>query len=247
MALSGIQIYKMLPQTNCKDCGFPTCLAFAMKLAAKQVELAACPHVSEEAKAKLSAAAQPPVRPLAVKSNGHQVLAGNETVLFRHEKKFYTPPGLFVRVYDTEPEDVVQARVQEVESYRVEYVGMELQMGGIAVQAHGGDFAATVRAVRAASKLPLILIADVDDLKAGMAELNEDEVPLLVGATVQNWRDMAALAKERPAVLAVIADNIDTMVALTTRLMDEGVKDWPPRNATCVARCTPTPPAAAWR
>ena len=102
MALSGIQIYKLLPQTNCKDCGFPTCLAFAMKLAAKQVELADCPHVSEESEAKLSAASQPPVRPLAVKANGNEVKAGAETVLFRHEKKFVNHPGLFLRVYDDE-------------------------------------------------------------------------------------------------------------------------------------------------
>ncbi len=96
MALSGIQIYKLLPQTNCKDCDFPTCLAFAMKLAAKQVELADCPHVSEEATAQLSEAAAPPVRPIALRSNGHEVKAGNETVLFRHEKTFYSRPGLFL-------------------------------------------------------------------------------------------------------------------------------------------------------
>ncbi|MCP5011922.1 MAG: acetyl-CoA decarbonylase/synthase complex subunit gamma, partial [Aestuariibacter sp.] len=70
MALSGIQIYKMLPQTNCKECGFPTCLAFAMKLASKQVELALCPTVSEESKAKLSEASAPPVRPITLSSNG---------------------------------------------------------------------------------------------------------------------------------------------------------------------------------
>ena len=70
MALSGIQIYKLLPQTNCKDCGFPTCLAFAMKLAAKQVELSACPHVSADAKAQLADAAEPPVRLVTLKANG---------------------------------------------------------------------------------------------------------------------------------------------------------------------------------
>ena len=107
MALSGIQIYKLLPQTNCKDCGFPTCLAFAMKLAAKQVELDLCPHVSEEATEQLSEAAAPPVRPMAIKSNGYEVKAGNEVVLFRHEKTFYNRPGLFVRIYDSQsPEKV---------------------------------------------------------------------------------------------------------------------------------------------
>ena len=78
MALSGIEIYKLLPKTNCKDCGFPTCMAFALKLATKQVELAACPHVSEEAQEELAASAVPPVRLIKVKSNGHEVQVGNE-------------------------------------------------------------------------------------------------------------------------------------------------------------------------
>jgi acetyl-CoA decarbonylase/synthase, CODH/ACS complex subunit gamma len=95
MALSGIQIYKLLPQSNCKDCGFPTCLAFAMKLAAKQVELSACPHVKPESKAQLMESSEPPVRLVTMKSNGFEVKSGNEVVLFRHEKTFYNKPGLF--------------------------------------------------------------------------------------------------------------------------------------------------------
>src|SRR5512134_1990830 len=101
MALSGIQIYKMLPQTNCKECGFPTCLAFAMKLAAKQVELSACPYVSEDAKAQLAESAAPPIRLVALKSNGNEVKVGNEVVMYRHEKTFYNRPGVFVRYSDT--------------------------------------------------------------------------------------------------------------------------------------------------
>ena len=76
MALSGIQIYKLLPKTNCKECGFPTCLAFAMKLAAKQVELSACPYVTEESKAELAESSAPPIRLVAIKSNGNEVKAG---------------------------------------------------------------------------------------------------------------------------------------------------------------------------
>ena len=76
MALSGLQIYKLLPQTNCKECNFPTCLAFAMKLAAKQAELASCPYVSDEAKTQLEAAAAPPVRLITVSRNGSQIAAG---------------------------------------------------------------------------------------------------------------------------------------------------------------------------
>ncbi len=225
MALSGIEIYKLLPQTNCKDCDFPTCLAFAMKLAAKQIELAKCPHVSEESKAKLAEASAPPVRPLKLKSNGHEVEAGNEVVLFRHKKRFFSPPGLFLRVYDSQSADEIQAAVKPVDDYQVDYVGMDLSMDGIAVQADGGDFAAAVETVRAATELPVILIGDVDALKAGLEKLGDGEKPLLCKATADNWEAMAELAKEHDAPLAVEADNVDAMIDLCEKLIDKGLKD----------------------
>ncbi|MBN1667896.1 MAG: acetyl-CoA decarbonylase/synthase complex subunit gamma [Anaerolineales bacterium] len=225
MALSGIQIYKLLPQTNCKDCGFPTCLAFAMKLAAKQVELELCPHVSEESAAQLSEASAPPVRPFVLKSNGHTVKAGNEVVLFRHEKTFYSRTGLFIRVYDSQSAQDIRAKVEPADVYQVDYVGIDLSLDGFAVQADGGDFAAAVAAVRAASHRPLILIADPEQLKAGLAKLEPGEKVLLAHATAENWEAMAALAKEADAALAIQAESIDAMVALAQKLQDAGVKD----------------------
>ncbi len=132
MALSGIQIYKLLPKTNCKDCDFPTCLAFAMKLAAKQVELSACPHVNEESKAQLSASSEPPVRLVTVKANGGELKVGNEVVLFRHEKKFYNKPGLFLRVKDDLSSAEIEAKVKPAEAFTVNYVGIDLTLDGIA-------------------------------------------------------------------------------------------------------------------
>ena len=104
MALSGIQIYKLLPQTNCKECGFPTCLAFAMKLAAKQVELSACPYVAEASKKQLAEPSAPPIRLISLKSNGTEVKVGNEVCMYRHEKTFYNKPGLFLRVKASDPD-----------------------------------------------------------------------------------------------------------------------------------------------
>jgi acetyl-CoA decarbonylase/synthase, CODH/ACS complex subunit gamma len=225
MALSGIQIYKMLPQTNCKDCGFPTCLAFAMKLAAKQVELSLCEHVSEEAAAQLSEASAPPVKPMVLKSNGYEVKAGNEVVLFRHEKTFYSRPGLFVRVYDSMSADEIKAKVTPADKYVVDYVGIELDLGGIAVQADGGDFAAAVATVREASHKPLILIGDPDEVKAGLGKLAEGETTLIAHATADNLAAMAALAKESGAALAIQADTVDEMVALSEKAQAAGVKD----------------------
>ncbi len=226
MALTGIQIYKLLPQTNCKECDFPTCLAFAMKLAAKQVELAKCPYVSEESAAQLAEAAAPPVRPVAIKSNGNEVKGGNEIVLFRHNKRFFSPPGLFIRVYDDQSGEDIKSKVKPVDDYVVDYVGMDLSMGGIAVQARGGDFSAAVEAVRDATKLPLILIGSAEELKPGLEKLAKDETPLLCSATTQNWEAMAALAKEYNAPLAVEAGNIDEMVGLVKKLEAQDLKDF---------------------
>jgi acetyl-CoA decarbonylase/synthase, CODH/ACS complex subunit gamma len=224
MALSGIQIYKKLPQTNCKDCGFPTCLAFAMKLAAKQVELSLCPHVSEEAAAELSEAAAPPVRPITLSANGNEVKAGNEVVLFRHEKKFFSPAGLFLRVYDSEAAEVIREKVKSVEDYTVDYVGIELKWDGIAVQEDSGDFAAAVAAIRDVSHLPLILIASPENLKKVVPDLGDGKL-LLAYAKEDNWQEMAKLAKEHGAALAVQADTIDEMVALSEKINKEGVPD----------------------
>src|SRR4030043_135765 len=161
MALTGIQIYKLLPQTNCKECGFPTCLAFAMKLAAKQVELSACPYVTPEAKTQLAESAAPPIRLVALKSDGYEAKAGNEVVLFRHEKTFYNKPGLFIRFYDNQPADAIKATVTAAAAYAVNYVGMDLTVDGFAVASASGNpdaFTAAVQAVRSVSKRPVMLL-----------------------------------------------------------------------------------------
>ena len=149
MALSGLEIYKLLPKTNCKECGFPTCLAFAMKLAAKQAELVACPYVSEEARASLAAAAAPPIRLITISSDGRKIEAGNETVMFRHEKTFYHEPGLLVRVKDTQPLEEFEEVVAKAASYSVERVGMELSASGFAVENASGDAALFVGRIEA--------------------------------------------------------------------------------------------------
>lgn len=225
MALTGLQIYKLLPQTNCKECGFPTCLAFAMKLAAKQAELSACPYVSEEAKAQLAAASAPPIRLVAVQGPGHKVEVGNETVMFRHEKTFYHPCGLFVRVKDT---DDVKAAVEEAMGYTVEYVGMDLFLDGVAIEAASGDagtFAEAVKSARSVTDRPFILIAsDPEVLKAG-AEADEEGKPLLYAATVDNWEAVAAVAKEKGLPVVARADTLDELADLTEKIKGAGVQD----------------------
>ena len=222
MALSGIQIYKLLPQTNCKECGFPTCLAFAMKLAAKQVELADCPYVSDEAKEQLAASAAPPIRLVTLKADGTEVKAGNEVVMFRHEKTFYNKPGIFIR-YKASDGDIAK-KAAEVDAYTVNYVGMDFTLDGFALEADGGDLAAAVKAVRGASRRPLILIGDADSLSSGL-EACSGETPMIYAADSSNWEAMADLAAEHKAALAVKGETLDELAELTEKIKEKGVED----------------------
>ena len=228
MALSGIQIYKMLPQTNCKECGFATCLAFAMKLAAKQVELSDCPYVTEESKKQLAESATPPVRLVTLKGKAGEAQAGNEVVLFRHEKKFFNRPGIFIRVVDTEDDETIAGIVSAAAAYSVDYVGMDLTIDGFAIEAASGDrarLAAVVEAVRASTGLPLILVGDDPTvLDGGLAKL-EGEAPLIMGADLANWEAMADLATKYEAALGVRGGNLEELVELTEKIKDKGVED----------------------
>jgi acetyl-CoA decarbonylase/synthase complex subunit gamma len=228
MALSGIQIYKLLPKTNCKDCGFPTCLAFAMKLAAKQVELASCPHVSEEAQAKLAESAAPPVRLITLKSNGYEIQSGNEVVLFRHEKTFYHKPGLFIRVKDDLSGQEIQEKVKPAEAYKTNYVGIDLTLDGFAVESVSGKpekFEAAVNAVREVSKRPLILISsDPAVISAGLRAVDGEKV-LIYGANAENWEEMAVLAKQHEANVAVMGHGLEELAELTEKIKGKGVED----------------------
>jgi len=224
MALSGIQIYKLLPQTNCKECGFPTCLAFAMKLAAKQVELSGCPYVSEESKTQLAESSAPPVRLITLKGIGTEIKIGNEVCLYRHEKTFFNKTGVFVRIKSSQPD--IAATVAKADAFKVVYVGMDFTLDGFAVEADDpSKFADAVKAVRSATKRPLILISkDPNVLKAGTAAL-PGETPLLAGADSANWEGMAALAAESKAALAVTADSLDALVDIVEKVKGKGVED----------------------
>jgi acetyl-CoA decarbonylase/synthase complex subunit gamma len=127
MGLTGIEIFKLLPKTNCGDCGVPTCLAFAMNLAAGKAELDACPHVSEAAKEKLAADSAPPIRPLTIGTGEYAVKIGGETVMFRHEKTFVNPPGFAAMVSTADDDGSVDSKIQRFKTCQYERVGLNLR------------------------------------------------------------------------------------------------------------------------
>lgn len=228
MALTGIQIFKLLPKTNCGKCGVPTCLAFAMNLATGKAELSACPTVSEEAKSQLAEASAPPIRPVTVGVGATAFKVGGETVMFRHEKKFENPTAIAVLVTDAMPEAEAMARVDKFNKYTYERVGLKLRAQAVAVKSESGDaakFGALVEKVAKATDGALILMSEKPDALAAGAKAVAARKPLLYPATKVTAEAVGKIAKENNCPVAVKGANLDEVAELTGILDKSGVKD----------------------
>ncbi|MBU0480140.1 MAG: acetyl-CoA decarbonylase/synthase complex subunit gamma [Proteobacteria bacterium] len=228
MALTGIQILKMLPKKNCGECEIPTCLAFAMKVAAGQVEIGVCPYVSDAVKEQIGEASAPPIR--TIKFGGANTFTmGGETCLYRHEKRFENPTGIGVLVTTEMADADVDGRIARFNSIRLERVGVEMKADIIAVKDaknDAGSFTALIKKVLdGAADAKLVLISDsAANLKAG-ANACGDRKPLLFGATTDNADDMAAAAKECGCPLGIKGSNLDNTVQIAEKLIAAGLKD----------------------
>jgi acetyl-CoA decarbonylase/synthase complex subunit gamma len=226
MALTGIQIFKLLPKTNCGDCGVPTCLAFAMNLAAGKAELSACPHVSDEAKEQLAEASAPPIRAVTIGTGNTAVKVGGETVMFRHEKRFENPPAIAILVSDAMSDTDVDSRLKRFKELRYERVGLNLRPELVAIQGDDATkFAALVAKVAKNSDGGIILIStNPDVLAAGLREC-ADKKPLVYGATKDNLDAVASLAKENSCPVGVKASSLEEAAELTEKLTAAGLND----------------------
>jgi acetyl-CoA decarbonylase/synthase complex subunit gamma len=228
MALKALDIYKILPKKNCKECGFPTCLAFAMKIASGKTDPSICPYLDEETKKKLGAATRPPIRLVRIGVGDRKVEVGEETVLFRHDKTFYHPPGLMVEIHDTWAKEKITMVAEQVENEMFTRVGQDLYLNGVAVRNISGSaevFRNAVAAVEEVASLPEVLIADDPQiLEAGLAECGTYR-PLLYKATNANYASFCKLAKKYGCPLTVRADSLEALADLTVRCVKEGVED----------------------
>ncbi len=228
MALTGIQIFKLLPKTNCKECGVPTCLAFAMNLASGKAELDACPYVSDEAKEQLAEASAPPIRPVAVGKGVRKATTGGETVQYRHEKTFYNPTLLGAMVPSDIGDADLEKKLTEWNAFQYERVGLNLRPELVAVKDAGGDaaaFGAVAKKIAETSEFNLVLMSeDAAVMKAGV-EAAGFKRPLIYGATAANLDDFGALAKDNDLPIAVKADSVEALIPLTDKLAEMGIKD----------------------
>jgi len=231
MALTGVEIFKLLPKTNCKKCGYPTCLAFAMKLAQRQASLDACPDVSEEAKQKLAEASAPPVRPISFGIGDRAVKMGEETVLFRHDKKFVNPCAFALNIKDIFSEDTINAGIDEVLNSEIERVGQKLRIDAIALSndSHDkGKFEAAAKIIALkAPEIPVIICSENPEAAEAAVTLFSDRKPIIFGANTANADAMANIAKNYKATLGVTASGggLDALSSLTEKIKSLGVQD----------------------
>ena len=228
MALTGIQIFKLLPKTNCKECGVPTCLAFAMNLASGKAELDSCPYVSEEARAQLAEASAPPIRPVAIGKGVRAAKTGGETVLCRHEKTFYNPTLFAGIVTSDTAAAVVEGKLKAWNALQYERAGLNLRPELAALKAVNGDgvaFASLAKLIAETSEFNLILMSDSAEVISGAVATAGFKRPLIYAATAANVDAFGKIALDNNLPLAVKADSIDGLIALTDKLVAMGLKD----------------------
>jgi len=228
MPLTGIEIFKLLPKTNCGECGVPTCLAFAMSLAGGKAELSACPYISEEAKVKLAEASAPPIRPVTIGVGDRALKIGGETVLFRHEKRFENPPGFALLISDAMDDAEVNARLKKLKELQYERIGLTLRPDLVAIKDDSGDaskFEAVVNKVKQNSDYGIILMSNNPEILAAGLKACAERKPLLYAATKDNLEPVADLAKQNSCPVAVKASGLEELAQLTTKLTEAGIKD----------------------
>ena len=206
MALKGLDIFKLSPKKNCKECGSPTCMAFCMKVAQGAVSLDKCPYFSEEALATLNSATAPLMKTISV---GEHKLGG-ETVLFRHEKTLVNKNLFAVAVDTTMSAEEVDAKLAAAAKVDYERIGERMYVEMIFVANKGTDAAAYAELVKkaAATGRDLVLECwDVECAKAGLAAAGK--AVILDGATPDNWKEMNAIVGKN--VLGVWASNISDL------------------------------------
>ena len=228
VALKALEIYKMLPKKNCKECGYPTCLTFAMKLAAGKADADTCPSLDEATKELLRGATRPPIQLVKLGVGERRVPVGDEIVLFRHEKTFYHPPAILFSVSDLWERERIVAAAERVMTEVFPRVGENLRFNGVAVRNESGDagaFGKAVAAVEEVAEFPEVLVSESPGaLEAGLAHCGNYR-PLIHAATMANHEAMAPLAKRFGCPLVVRAGDLGELANLAKACTDLGVQD----------------------
>ena len=228
MALKGAEIMKKLPKTNCKECGYATCFAFAMKLATGGAKLEDCPYLAPEVKAELEAAMAPPIKLVTIGTGENALVIGEEEVMFRHEKTFFHEPGIAVLISDKEIESDIEEKIKSIKELDFERIGQKLKINLLALSFGSGEkskFEALVKKAYETTDLALILISEDTDVLFSAATLCADRKPLVYPITKENISLAIPKLKELHTPAGVKAESIEEIVSVTSDLKDAGVEE----------------------
>jgi len=229
MPISGSQIVKMLPgRRPCKECGFPTCFAFAMKLASGGVTVDKCPYLSEETKAKLIDLIAPPMKLVTIGSGENKLEIGNEEVIYRHEKTYYHEPGIALLISDKESDTKIEEKIKKLKELQFPWVGLTLKADLLAPYFESGDkdkFLALVKKVYQSTPLGMILISEDMDTLFSARDICTDRQPLLYPITKENVEAAIPKIKEKPTPVGIRGGGVEELASLTTKLKEAGIED----------------------
>jgi acetyl-CoA decarbonylase/synthase complex subunit gamma len=227
MALSGLDIYKLLPKTNCRECGFPTCLAFAMALAKKTVGLDKCPHLTLEIKNLLEASSLPPIKLVSIGQGEQKLDVGNETVMFRHEEKFFRPCGIGFIIEDNLEDAQIQQKINKINNLTFERVGQQLNVNLIAIRQNkdAKRFQEAVKLVANNTALAIVLMSNEAEGLRQALQIVGRRKPLIYSVTKDNIAEFSKLALEFKTPAVVSAPDLDTICGLTGQLNKQGIND----------------------
>ncbi|MCU0608724.1 MAG: acetyl-CoA decarbonylase/synthase complex subunit gamma [Chitinispirillaceae bacterium] len=224
--LTGMEIFKLLPRTNCGECGVPTCMAFAMKLAQKNAELSACPYASDQAKNVIGAASEPPVRLVTFGSGERAVAMGNELVMFRHDKTFVHQTAIAIRLESDNPS--IAAIAKKLDAHTIERAGEQLAVEAVCINdsSNGTDaYCASVKQVAEYFTGGIIIKSGSAARLKAAAETIAGRIPLLHAISKENFGELAdfVIAKKLPVVIH--GQNLDEAFELSGILLGKGHRD----------------------
>ena len=229
MPIAGSEIVKMLPgRRPCKDCGFPTCFAFAMKLASGGATGDKCPYLSEEVKAKLLDLLAPPIKLVTIGSGENAVKIGNEEVIYRHEKTFVHSPGIALLISDKEDNAKIEEKIKKIKELQFPWVGVNLKADLLALYFESGDkakFLALVKKVYDSTDLGMVLISEDMDALFAARDICADRHPLLYPITKENIDEAIPKIKANLTPVGLRGGSIEELVPLTTKLKDAGIEE----------------------
>jgi acetyl-CoA decarbonylase/synthase complex subunit gamma len=228
---SPLEVYALLDKSNCKDCGYDTCMAFATDILERKVKVHDCTHLMQDPKQaknrnKLIELITPPQKPVIIGTGDRAVTIGGEEILMRHQLTFYNQTGIFIEVADDDPD--LEDIVKYLTDLKIERIGDVLTLDGIALRSVSGDidqFKLAAKKIANTSDLPIMLCSLNADILLGGAEVIKDKKPLLYAITKDNWEQIGKYAIQNNLPVAITSNNLDELMSLSATIQKFGIKE----------------------